>query len=62
MGVGSRLFVASLEGARNAGLPAIEAYIGEDNAAALGYYEALGFRTCRHPPSIVCKAFQISAG
>jgi ribosomal protein S18 acetylase RimI-like enzyme len=59
-GVGSRLFTATLEGARRSGLPAIEAYIGEENAAALAYYEALGFRTCRLSPGIVCKSLQIA--
>jgi ribosomal protein S18 acetylase RimI-like enzyme len=58
-GVGSRLFEAILEGARKAGLPAIEAYIGEENSAALAYYEALGFRTCRRSNGAICKALQI---
>ena len=60
MGVGSQLFAATLEAARKAKLPAIEAYIGEQNAAALAYYEALGFRTYRRSDGVVCKAFQIS--
>jgi L-amino acid N-acyltransferase YncA len=60
-GVGSQLFAATIEAAQTAALPAIEAYIGEENAAALKYYEALGFRTCRLPEGIVCKALQISA-
>jgi ribosomal protein S18 acetylase RimI-like enzyme len=59
MGVGSRLFAATLEGAREAELPAIEAYIGEENSAALAYYEALGLRTYRRSDGIVCKSYQI---
>lgn len=58
-GVGLRLFAATLEVARTAALPAIEAYIGEENSAALRYYEALGFRTRRLPHGIICKALQI---
>jgi GNAT superfamily N-acetyltransferase len=59
-GVGSQLFAVTLEAARSAALPAIEAYIGEENAPALAYYEALGFRTCRRPQGIVCKSYEIS--
>ena len=58
-GLGSRLFRATFEAALDAGLPAIEAYIGEENAAALAYYEALGFRTYRLAEGIVCKSLQI---
>jgi GNAT superfamily N-acetyltransferase len=57
--VGSRLFAATLAGARKAGLPAIEAYIGEQNSAALAYYDRLGFATCRCPAGIVCKALRL---
>jgi ribosomal protein S18 acetylase RimI-like enzyme len=60
MGVGSQLFAATLEAARKAELPAIEAYIGEQNDAALAYYESLGFRTYRRSDGVVCKALQIS--
>ena len=60
-GIGSRLFAATLTGARAAGLPAIEAYIGQGNKAALEYYEALGFRTHRRPEGIVCKVLRLSA-
>lgn len=59
MGVGSRLFAATLAGAREAALPAIEAFIGEENGAALAYYEALGFRTHRQAEGAVCKALQL---
>ena len=60
MGVGSLLFAATLASARDAGLPAIEAYIGEENDAALAYYEALGFTTSRRPAGAVCKAFPLA--
>ncbi|HET7577386.1 MAG TPA: GNAT family N-acetyltransferase [Sphingomicrobium sp.] len=58
-GVGSRLFAATLSGAREVGLSTIEAYIGERNIAALAYYEALGFRTHRGSDGIICKALQL---
>jgi len=58
-GVGSALFAATLAGAREARLPAIEAYIGETNSAALAYYDALGFTTYRRPSGIVCKVFRL---
>jgi ribosomal protein S18 acetylase RimI-like enzyme len=59
-GIGSRLFAATLAGAREARLPAIEAYIGETNSAALDYYEALGFRTNRRSDGIICKALHLT--
>jgi len=58
-GVGARLFEATREGARAAALPAIEAYIGRENEAALAYYEALGFRTYRTPKGIICKVLKL---
>jgi L-amino acid N-acyltransferase YncA len=60
MRVGSQLFAATISGARKAKLTAIEAYIGDQNAAALGYYEALGFRTHRHSDGIICKVLWLS--
>jgi GNAT superfamily N-acetyltransferase len=60
MRVGSQLFAATISGARKAKLTAIEAYIGDQNAAALGYYEALGFRTHRHSDGIICKVLRLS--
>ena len=60
-GVGSRLFAATLEGARKTRLPAIEAYIGEENAAALAYYDAMGFTTTsRRPTGAICKSFHLA--
>lgn len=60
MGIGSRLFAATLSAARQAKLPAIEAYIGAENDAALNYYEALGFSTSRHCDGAICKAYQLT--
>ncbi|MGW8192420.1 N-acetyltransferase family protein [Sphingomonas hankookensis] len=54
-GVGAALFRASRAAAQAAGLTKIDAYIGADNAGALRYYEALGFRTYRTPEGIVQK-------
>jgi len=58
-GVGSRLFAATVAVAAKAKLPAIEAFIGDGNTAALGYYESLGFRTCRHWEGATCKAYAV---
>ena len=43
-GLGRRLFTTSLEAAETAGLRHIDASIAVDNAPALAYYSALGFR------------------
>jgi GNAT superfamily N-acetyltransferase len=59
MGVGKSLFARSLEGARAASMPAIEAYIAAGNEAALAYYEAMGFGTWREPPGIICKKLEL---
>jgi ribosomal protein S18 acetylase RimI-like enzyme len=58
-GIGSRLFTTTLTAAQQAGLPAIEAYIGEKNMPALAYYEAMGFRESRRSEGIICKAFDM---
>jgi ribosomal protein S18 acetylase RimI-like enzyme len=55
------LFAAIAEGARKARLPAIEAYIGNDNSAALDYYEAMGFRTYRESEGVSCKVLWLTA-
>ncbi|HEX5258367.1 MAG TPA: GNAT family N-acetyltransferase [Sphingomicrobium sp.] len=60
LGVGSQLFVATRAGASTARLPAIEAYIGDQNSAALNYYEAMGFTTYRRSEGIICKVFQLT--
>ena len=58
-GVGRRLFSITRDVARDAGLPAIEAFIGADNAEGQAYYEAMGFRTYRTPPDAVCMRFDV---
>lgn len=58
-GVGTRLFEASRQAARQAGLQKIDAYIGADNPSALQYYEAMGFRTYRTREGIVQKACEL---
>ncbi len=58
-GVGSRLSASTLHAAQRDGLPAIEAYIDERNSAALAYYDAVGFQTCRRPAGIVCKCLRL---
>jgi L-amino acid N-acyltransferase YncA len=61
-GVGSRLFTATIAGARRAKLPAIEACIGEQNSAALSYYEAIGFRNFRRSDGVIYKMLPIADG
>ena len=46
-GIGRRLFAETLLVARSAGLSHIDASIGDDNAAGLCYYQAMGFRPYR---------------
>lgn len=58
-GVGRRLFAATRHVARDARLPAIEAFIGADNVEGQAYYDAMGFRTYRTPPGAVCKRFDV---
>ena len=58
-GVGARLFAATLDVARQAGVPAIEAYIGATNQEGQAYYEAMGFRTYRRPEGVVCKCYEV---
>lgn len=61
MGVGARLFAATLAAAPAAHLPAIEAYIGEENEAALAYYGAMGFAAWRRAAGAVCMRFELDA-
>jgi GNAT superfamily N-acetyltransferase len=58
-GIASRLFGSTLEAARDANLPAIEAYIGRQNEAALTYYHRMGFRTYRETEDTICKALAL---
>lgn len=59
-GVGRHLFSATRDAARYAELPAIEAFIGADNAEAIGYYEAMGFVTYRAVDGVDCKRFSLA--
>ncbi|WBU60503.1 GNAT family N-acetyltransferase [Paracoccus albus] len=47
IGIGRRLFAKTLQAARIARLAHIDASIGDDNAAGLAYYQAMGFRPYR---------------
>jgi|SRR5579884_1568935 len=58
-GVATALFAQSFKAARERGLPSIEAFIGEQNSAALAYYERMGFRTYRQGEGVICKAFHL---
>lgn len=59
-GVGRALFASSLQAARGSELKAIDAKIGENNAAGLAYYEAVGFRTYQTKDGAVCKKFTLT--
>ena len=59
LGVASQLFASTLKAARKAKLTAIEAYIGDQNEAALAYYERMGFRTYRLTKGVICKALKL---
>lgn len=58
-GIGRRLFAATLEAARQAGLSHIDAAIGRDNAAALAYYAAMGFRPYRDDDDVIPHRFDL---
>lgn len=58
-GVGKALFASSLEAAQEAKLQEIDATIGETNAPALAYYNALGFRSYRTMPGAIGKKFTL---
>ena len=59
-GIGRALFDATLTAAREADLPAIEAFIGDTNQEGQAYYEAMGFRDWRDAEGAVCKAFRLA--
>jgi len=61
-GVGSALFRATRAAARRAGLTRIDASIAADNALGQAYYDAIGFRTYRTPPGLVCKVYSLDGG
>lgn len=58
-GVGKALFQATHDEARRARLEKIDATIGADNAGALAFYDALGFRSYRTCAGRVCKCFEV---
>lgn len=58
-GVGSALFQATARAAKAFPLREIEAAIGADNAMALGYYEAMGFRTHRTTETLNYKVYRL---
>ena len=60
-GIGKALFAATREAARKANLPSIDATIGENNDLGLAYYDALGFRTYRRQPGMICKNYMVSS-
>jgi ribosomal protein S18 acetylase RimI-like enzyme len=59
-GVGSRLFEATREAAREAGLENIEAFIGATNVEGQAYYETMGFRTYRITERAICKRYRVT--
>jgi len=61
-GVGSKLFVATSQSARQNEVPKIDATIGEGNAQALSYYEAMGFQTYRKKQGAICKCYRVACG
>ncbi|HBF29106.1 GNAT family N-acetyltransferase [Rhizobium sp.] len=58
-GVGSSLFQATLLAAKAFPLQNIEAAIGADNAVAVAYYEAMGFRTHRTAEGLIYKVYRV---
>ncbi|MDO1583635.1 GNAT family N-acetyltransferase [Rhizobium oryzicola] len=58
-GVGRALFAASRDAALKAGVSKIDASIGETNEKAVNYYEAMGFRTYRTKPGVICKCCEL---
>jgi GNAT superfamily N-acetyltransferase len=54
-GLGRALLAPTLAAARHARLLWIEAPIAAGNAGGLAYYEAMGFRTWREAPGLICK-------
>lgn len=59
-GIGRKLFASSLEAARAAGLPAIDATIADWNTEGLGYYTAMGFEDYRTPEGAISKKYIVS--
>lgn len=59
LGIGRALFQKTLLAARSAGLPAIDATIGAQNAEGLAYYAAMGFVDYRFHEGAVCKSYSV---
>lgn len=59
-GVGSRLFQKSRLAANQVGLQKIEALISPKNAAALAYYNRMGFTTYRRTEEAIAKCFTLN--
>lgn len=60
-GVGRALFTHTAKMAQRHGLANIDATIGQANASAIAYYEAMGFRTYCHTDTAVCKCYRVDA-
>jgi len=60
-GVGRALFAVTRAAAESASIAYVDASIGADNADALAYYEAMGFRTYRTPEGLICKCYKVAA-
>ena len=58
-GIGRQLFAETLAAAQAAGLCHIDASIGEDNAPALAYYQAMGFRPYRRSEGRIPHRFDL---
>ena len=54
-GVGRALFASSLEAARETGLAVIDATIAKNDERALGFYDAMGFKTYQIEAGSICK-------
>lgn len=59
-GIGKALFACTLARAKEAGLPAIDASIGDDNPEGLAYYGAMGFVEYRRAEGLICKKFALN--
>lgn len=57
-GIGRAFFAGTRRAASQNGLRAIEAGIGVANVGALGYYDAMEFRTYKEEPGIIYKAYR----
>ncbi len=61
-GIGSRLFAATLEAARGAGIVTIDATIRRENAGGLTYYGRIGFADYRATPEAISKRYDLQGG